>query len=118
MTIAFDTGDGASQQLTAELKNLTLSDCNISTTVGDTSPAAIGLQLNELYAASTAETDLQYAVLLQLEEALQASVSQQGAEEAYPSAPAAETPSQTYVALQMQVTRVLTPRKAMQTLLT
>ena len=107
MTIAVDAGAGSSEQLTADIGCLTLSECNITAAVEDTSPAAMGLQLKEHYAASTAETDLQYAVVLQLEEALQASVSHQGAEQAYPSAPAAETPSQTYVALQMQVTRAI-----------
>ena len=77
------------------------------TTASRPSREALGLQLSELSNAVDAETDLDYAYRLQLEEALEASLrSQPGHEHLAPHLPPAEEqPSQTARALQLQVPR-------------
>ena len=67
------------------------------------SPEALSLQLAELALAEGAEADPEYAFHLQLEEALQNSLQSLPDLELTAQLPTAEEPTQTSVALQLQV---------------
>ena len=67
------------------------------------SPEGLGLQLSEAGVAEIAESDLDYAFQLQLEEALKDSLHSRPAEEQITQVPPAEEPSQVHTALQLQV---------------